>query len=454
MSNQSFPNAFIWGAATASYQIEGAVQADGRTPSIWDTFSHTPGKVFNGDTGDIACDHYHRWPEDIALMKDLGLDAYRFSIAWPRILPHGTGAVNEAGLRFYDELVDALLAAGITPWVTLYHWDLPQVLEDQGGWPNRATVAAFAEFTDVVTRRLGDRVKHWITLNEPYVFTFVGYMDGVLAPGYQSVQAGFQASHHALLAHGRAMEIIRANVPDAVVGITLNLHKMYPVSDSPADAAAAEQQNAYHNRWFADPVFGKGYPQAILDLLQQKGVTLAIESDDMAQIAAPVDFLGINTYYPVYVAAAPDEPWGTHILTPDELRAAGHQLTEMGWPIVPSAITDLLLDQEAAYHPAALYITENGAACADEVTNGAVHDPVRVQYLHDHIAAIRTAIDQGAPVKGYFAWSLLDNFEWAQGYSKRFGIIYTDYATLTRIPKDSYYWYQKAIAAHGVVPVE
>jgi beta-glucosidase len=302
MTTKQFPADFIWGSATSSYQIEGAVHEDGRSPSIWDTFSHTPGKVQDDDTGDVASDHYHRWTEDVRLMQDLGLNAYRFSIAWPRVLPDGTGAVNQAGLDFYSRLVDGLLEAGITPFVTLYHWDLPQVLEDAGGWVDRAIADYFVGYTEAVARCLGDRVKHWITLNEPMVFTFVGYWFGAHAPGHQDAGMALQASHHCLLAHGRAVPVIREFSPGAEVGITLNMAKVYPVTDSQRDAAAADRMAAMNYGWFADPVYGKGYPQIALDMIGDQ-FTLDIQPGDMETIAAPVDFLGVNNYFPNYVRA-------------------------------------------------------------------------------------------------------------------------------------------------------
>ncbi len=451
MTNQSFPRDFVWGAATASYQIEGAVNAGGRGPSIWDTFSHIPGNVALNHTGDVACDHYHRWREDIALMKQLGLGAYRFSIAWPRILPEGTGRVNPDGLRFYSDLVDGLLEAGITPWVTLYHWDLPQPLEDRGGWPSREIVQAFVEYTDVVTRHLGDRVKHWITLNEPHVFTFVGYGGGRHAPGRDDQFEAARASHHALLAHGEAMRVIRANVPGAVAGITLNMSKVYPATPSEPDAQAAAIVDASLNRWFAGPVFGQGYPPELLAFYQSQGEF--VKPGDMQTIAAPVDFLGINNYFPIYATADPRQPHGLSTLTPEELAAAGHTLTEMGWPVVPQGLVDLLIDLHETYRPAALYITENGAAFADELSEGAVHDARRVQYLHDHLSALADVTAGGVPLRGYFVWSLLDNFEWGHGYTKRFGIVYMDYETLRRIPKDSYHWYRQTVANNQPAPL-
>ncbi|MBN2470803.1 MAG: beta-glucosidase [Anaerolineae bacterium] len=452
MTSKSFPDGFVWGAATASYQIEGGANADGRSPSVWDTFSHTPGKILNGDTGDVACDHYNRWPQDIALLKQLGANAYRFSLAWPRILPEGRGQVNQAGLDFYSQLVDALLEAGITPYVTLYHWDLPQILEDQGGWPARSIVDAFVEYTDVVTRHLGDRVKHWITLNEPMVFTFLGYSFGEHAPGYTDHRLGVQASHHSLLAHGRSVPVIRQNSPGASVGITLNLSMVYPVHDTPEDRQAAEFARSSIYDWFADPVFGQGYPALMLDAYRELGAPV-IEDGDMETIAVPIDFLGINNYSPDYVTAKPGWEQGGGGLTPEELAAQGFELTEMGWPVVADGLKDLLVFVNERYQPSSVLITENGAAFADEMQVGRVHDPRRVRYYHDYISAVWEAIQAGVPIDGYFAWSLLDNFEWSFGYARRFGITYVDFETLERTPKSSFEWLKRTIAANAVQPI-
>jgi len=451
MSVSRFPNGFIWGSATASYQIEGAVAEDGRAPSIWDTFSHTPGKTVNGDTGDVACDHYHRWQGDVQLMRELGLQGYRFSIAWPRVVPEGTGQVNARGLDFYDRLVDALLEANITPLVTLYHWDLPQAQQDRGGWANRDTADAFVAYTDAVVRRLGDRVKHWITHNEPWVVSFVGNYEGRHAPGIQDLRTALQVAHHLLLSHGMAVPAIRAGSAGAQVGITLNLSPGRPASTSPDDQVAARVCDGYTNRWFLDPLYGKGYPE---DMVARFGAAMPqINVDDLAHAAVPTDFLGVNYYFPTIVRAAASghEPLGFLALSPEELAAAGHELAAMGWPIVPDAFTELLTRLHRDYAPKTIYVTENGVAFDDKVVGGGVHDPRRIAYLHSHIGAVRQAIADGAPVGGYFLWSLMDNFEWAYGYSKRFGIVYIDYPTQTRIPKDSAAWYRRVIAANAFV---
>lgn len=447
---QRFPPDFVWGAATAAYQIEGSVTADGRGESIWDRFSHTPGKVHAGDTGDVACDHYRRWQEDLRLMRELGVNAYRFSVAWPRIFPAGRGPANEAGLAWYDRLVDALLETGIQPWVTLYHWDLPQVLQDQGGWADPSSVDAFAEYAETIGRRLGDRVAGWITHNEPWVTAFVGHYQGRHAPGITDLGITLRVAHHLLLSHARAMARLRDVVPGARVGITLNLSLARPASSSAEDVAAAQRADGNLNRWFLDPLFGRGYPA---DMQAIYGSHLPpIPDADLAEIAAPLDFLGINSYSPLYVRAVPAGPghaWGSASLSGPEVARLGLETTEMGWPVVPDAFGELLTWVSRTYGPTALYVTENGAAFADEVVDGAVHDPRRIAYLAGHLEAAAQSIAEGAPLRGYFVWSLLDNFEWALGYGKRFGIVYVDYASQRRITKDSGHWYATLVRAHG-----
>ncbi len=422
-SVETFPQDFIWGAATAAYQIEGAWNEDGKGESIWDRFSHTPGMVTNGDTGDIACDHYHRWQEDVALMADMGLEAYRFSIAWPRILPEGRGEVNRAGIDFYSRLVDRLLEAGIVPWATLYHWDLPQALQDEGGWPAREIVDAFTEYADVASRALGDRVKHWITLNEPWVSAFVGYRDGRHAPGHADLGEALAASHHLLLSHAQAVPVIRANRPDAEVGITLNLTPQEPASASMADRQEATWVDGYINRWFLDPLAGRGYPQDVVTSLGQ--AMPFVQTGDLDLIAVPVDFLGVNYYTRGIVRSSrvseTDNP-PPQVVQSDEI-------TDMGWEVYPRGLYNLLGRLHFEYNFPAIYITENGAAYADEVgRDGQVDDPARLEYIKRHLEAVFRAIQIGVPVRGYFAWSLLDNFEWGFGYSKRFR------ARLCRLP--------------------
>jgi beta-glucosidase len=444
----AFPDDFLWGTATSSYQIEGAVDEDGRGPSIWDTFTHTPGTIEDGSTGDVACDHYHRWREDVQLMADLGVDAYRFSIAWPRILPEGTGTVNEPGLDFYDRLVDGLLDAGITPFVTLYHWDLPQALQDQGGWADRAIVPAFAAYAETVAKRLGDRVTHWITHNEPWVVAFLGHYFGEHAPGEQDLTTALQVAHHLLVSHGQATQALRASADDPQVGITLNLTSARPAHDPDTDAAAVRRADGFQNRWFLDPVYGRGYPD---DLVAHYGDRMpAMEDGDLDLAAVPTDFLGVNYYRPQWVEPAPDDPLGFASLGPETLADRGYTITEMGWPVDPSGLRDLLSRLDADYPVEAIYITENGAAFPDTVEDGTVDDPQRIAYYQGHLEATADAIADGAPLDGYFAWSLLDNFEWAFGYTKRFGLVYVDYDTQARIPKASARWYRDVIDANAL----
>jgi beta-glucosidase len=436
----TFPRDFVWGAATAAYQIEGAANEDGRGESVWDRFSATPGKVRNGDNGAIACDFYHRYSDDIALMRELGLDAFRFSISWPRVLPEGRGRVNEKGLDFYDRLVDELLGNGIDPYVTLFHWDTPQILDEAGGWPARDTVSAYEQYVEVVVRRLGDRVRHWITHNEPWVVAWVGHAWGHHAPGRTSDAEALATAHHLLLSHGRAVGIIRSFAPQAEVGITLNLDHPYAASEHPADVAAARWVDGLHNRWFLDPIFRGRYPADMLEAWRDSLPT--IEDDDLQTIAAPIDFLGVNNYTSPLVGA--DTNGGrSQILHRDDV-----DRTDMGWEVVPDGLHDLLLRLHRDYAPPAIYVTENGAAYADvRGHDGTVPDPERQAYLAGHIDAGLRARAAGVPLRGYFAWSLLDNFEWAWGYWKRFGLVYIEYSTLERIPKGSFYWYRDFIAA-------
>ena len=435
----SFPAGFVWGAATASYQIEGAVNEDGRGESVWDRFCATPGKVRNGDSGAIACDHYHRYRDDVALMRQLGLTAYRFSVAWPRVIPTGRGPVNAPGLDFYDRLVEELLRHQIEPYVTLYHWDLPQALEDRGGWTNRDTVEAFVEYADAVVRRLGDRVKHWITHNEPQVVAWAGYGSGDHAPGRtDGARGALRVAHHLLLSHGRAVPVIREGSPGAEVGITLNLTPAYPASDSPADQEAARRAGGQSNRWFLDPVFRAEYPADMVELF---GAEMpAIEDGDLQTIAAPIDFLGINNYFRSVWRAGPD---GRGV----PVRQETSQYTDMDWEVWPQGLYDLLVRVHTDYRPKRIYITENGAAFPDVRTHdGAVRDPERQQYIESYLASVGRAAQSGAPVAGYFVWSLLDNFEWALGYWKRFGVVYVEFPTLERVPKGSFHWYRDFIA--------
>jgi beta-glucosidase len=438
-----FPADFLWGAATSSYQIEGAAREDGRGESIWDRFCRTPGKVLNGENGDVACDHYHRMPEDVALMKQLGLAAYRFSVAWPRVFPEGAGAVNEPGLAFYDRLVDTLLEAGIEPWLTLYHWDLPQALEDAGGWPSRDVVPRFVEYADAVSRRLGDRVSRWITLNEPWCSSMLGYQIGHHAPGRESMPDALAASHHLLLAHGRSVPVLRANAPGAEVGITLNFCPAEPASESPQDAAAARSFDGWFNRWFLDPICGGGYPADKLHEHFGGAIPPWLEQGDLEHIANPTDFLGVN-YYNRAILRADESGNAPRTLFPNP------DPTDMDWEVCAPALERLLLRLRDRYD-GPLFITENGAAYSTGPgPDGRVPDVRRRDYFDGHLRACASAIDRGVDLRGYFAWSLMDNFEWAFGYERRFGLVWTDYDTQERIPKDSALWYRDVIARNGL----
>jgi len=441
----TFPADFLWGAATASYQIEGAWDADGKGESIWDRFSHTPGKVVNNDTGDVACDHYHRWGEDVRLMQELGLRGYRFSVSWPRVLPSGRGRVAPAGLDFYDRLVDGLLAAGIRPFVTLYHWDLPQALQEIGGWANRDVALYFADYAAVIGRRLGDRVHDWITHNEPWVVAFLGNLMGIHAPGLRDPRLALQVSHNLLVSHGEAARALRdAGDASTRVGITLNLAPVHPATDREADIAAARRHDGYANRWFLDPLFCGAYPADMLELYADLAPQVA--PGDMARIQAPIDFLGVNYYTRAVVADDPDTP----ILRAKGVRVEGPEYTAMDWEVYPVGLYELLTRLQRDYNPPAMYITENGCAFEDVVTPaGEVDDERREAYLREHFRQAHRALSDGVRLRGYFVWSLMDNFEWAYGYTKRFGIVYVDYATQRRIIKRSGRWYRSVIAANG-----
>lgn len=448
----SFPARFLWGTATAAYQVEGATGEDGRGPSIWDQFSHTPGKTRSGDTGDTAADHYHRMQHDVTMMARMGLTAYRFSIAWPRIVPEGKGAVNPHGLDFYDSLVDSLLERGIEPVPTLYHWDLPQALQDQGGWLARDTALRFADYADVMARRLGDRITRWITLNEPWCSAYLGYGIGVHAPGVRGMQEAVTAAHHLLLAHGLAVPRLRTYArPGAQVGITLNLTPIYAADLRSETLHARQRLDSFHNRWFLDPIFRGTYPADLFDSLGV--VPPALMAQDLMRIAERIDFLGVNYYSRLLVRAqdaqdqsASDAPqFGAQIVAP----VPGAEYTEMGWEVYPEGLADTLLRVHRDYRPRAILVTENGAAYRDIWDGGAhVHDVQRVSYLRNHIQALAVALLQDVPLKGYFAWSLMDNFEWAEGYSRRFGLVYVDYASQRRIVKDSGRWYAQLLAMH------
>ncbi len=453
-NRHEFPKGFVWGAATSAYQIEGATGEDGRGESIWDRFAKTPSKVEDGTNGDVACDHYHRWKEDVALMKRLGLGAYRFSVAWPRVVPAGRGAVDSRGLDFYSRLVDGLLENGIEPFVTLYHWDLPQPLQDEGGWANRSTAEAFGPYADAVSRRLGDRVRHWITHNEPWCAGLLGYQTGRHAPGLRDWAAALAASHHLLLSHGWAVPIVRANSPGAQVGITLNLCPAVAASPSPEDHGAARHFDGYFNRWFLDPLHRGRYPDdMVADYIERghlgsEGLRFMLPGD-LKAISTPTDFLGVNYYnravmrsdriaeeknQPRTVEVAPESEW-----------------TDMGWEVYPDGLFEILVRLRAEYDVPKMYVTENGASYSDAPDGeGRVADARRIRFVRDHLVAAHRAIALGVPLAGYFLWSLLDNFEWDRGYTQRFGITWVDYATQLRVLKDSAHWYQRVIEDNAV----
>lgn len=452
-----FPPGFIWGSATSAYQIEGAWNADGRGPSIWDTFCRQRGRIHTGESGETAADHYHRWAEDVELMSAIGLNAYRFSIAWTRILPSGCGAVNQAGLDFYDRLVDALLAKGITPYPTLFHYDLPQPLQDQGGWPRRETACYFGDYAAVLARRLGDRVTCWITHNEPMITAFLGYLTGEHAPGIHNPFAAFAAVHHVLLSHGYAVQSLRANAKLPLkVGIALNLAPVYSASDSERDRKATRLPDGIGNRLFLDPILKGRYPEDLSStwvwkLLERSVVRLqdgkarkGIQPDDLKVISEPLDFLGVNYYTRMVVRYSP-------LLGYAEIKPLEGEYSQM-WEVYPQGIYDLLVRLQRDYGHPNLIVTENGAPEPDEVSaDGKVHDPQRIRYLQAHIAQVQRAIQNGVPVSGYFVWSLLDNFEWVFGYSRRFGLVYVDFKTKQRILKDSAGWFGGVIQKNGII---
>jgi beta-glucosidase len=453
----TFPPDFLWGAATAAYQIEGATREDGRGTSIWDTFSGTPGRVRNGDTGNIAADHYHRFEQDVALMAELGLRAYRFSIAWPRIQPDGRGPALQRGLDFYRRLVDCLLDHGIEPWVTLYHWDLPQVLEDEGGWPNRDLAERFADYAALVYGALYDRVGYWTTLNEPWCSAFVGYASGRHAPGVRDRALAFRAAHHLLLGHGRAVQAMRAISDSNQIGITLNLYPVAAATSEPADLDAARRIDGLQNRLFLDPILRHAYPEDVLQQVEQAAGLDHLDPEDEALIATPIDFLGVNYYQRHVVAAGPAgpaaKPEATEYPTAEDVLFVPQDgpRTANGWSVDASGLLDLLLWLHRSYPPTPLAVTENGAAFNDYADpDGRVHDDERVRFLDGHFRAAHQAIAQGVDLRGYFVWSLLDNFEWAEGYSKRFGIVHVDYPSQRRLLKDSAHWYRDVIQRGGL----
>ncbi len=437
---ETFPDGFLWGASTAAYQIEGAVHDDGRGPSIWDTFCQLPDKIAGGDTGDIACDHYHRWPADIALMRELGLGAYRLSTSWPRILPEGRGSANAKGLEFYDRLIDGLLESGIEPWICLYHWDLPQALEYHGGWQNRDTAHWFADYAHLTVRRLGDRVKHWATFNEPNAACVLGYGEGVHAPGIRGRMTALSAMHVMNLAHGLGIEAMRANRADLLLGDIYNFHPYEPASDREEDEIAAQMLDALWNRSFPDPQMLGRYPEPLAAEMEP-----LVQPGDFDIIRQKLDYFAFNHYTRNRARRDPDHPFLAATLPPP----AGTKITDMGWEIAPDALRQVLIDVKGRYSgDLPVYILENGAAFPDRIdAAGHIGDADRIAYLRGYLGAVQDAIAAGVPVRGYFVWSLLDNFEWALGYSKRFGLVHVDYETQERRPKDSFDFY--AELAHG-----
>ena len=447
MSELRFPPGFVWGASTSAYQIEGAWNEDGRGESIWDRFSHRMGTTRNGDTGDVAADHYHRMTADVRLMQELGLTAYRFSISWPRVLPHGGGKVNPAGLDFYERLVDTLLAANVMPVATLYHWDLPQALQEAGGWPNREIVDYFADYARLMFDTLGDRVTVWDTHNEPRVAAFLGYGDGIFAPGIADYTQAYQAAHHLLLAHGRCVEVYRQGGYHGQIGIILDSEHSLPASDNEADQYACQRYYEQDTGFFADALFKGEYPASLMDWIGS--MAPRVRSGDMALISSPIDFVGVNYYRTTRVAF---HPGGGHLkcrATPQTLPMWG--FTELGWGVFPAGLTAVLMNLVRRYGNRPLYLSENGCATRDVPDDADYVDDVeRVDYLRGHIAAAHAALQAGVDLRGYFVWSLLDNFEWAEGYSPRFGLVRVDYATQRRTPKRSFYWYRGVIQRNGL----
>jgi beta-glucosidase len=448
-----FPDGFLWGVSTSAYQIEGSVDADGRGPSIWDTFSHAPGKIDGGGTGDVACDHYRRWREDVDLIASLGVNAYRFSIAWPRLRPDGRRR-EQRGFDHYSRLLDALLERGIEPVVTLYHWDLPQALEDEGGWRSRETAERFAEYAADCFEAYGDRVRFWLTINEPWIVGLLGYLHGLHAPGYSGDVLGeVTVFHHLLLGHGRAVQAYRAGGGSGRIGLAPNLAPHYPASDDPADVEVTRASDGYVNRWFLDAILRGSYPddmraryEALLGSLE------FVRDGDLATISEPTDYLGVNYYAPRVMQAVPgDSPWPWRVIVPEGVRTTagftdGVARTEAGTPIVPSGLTDLLVRLRDDYGEIPIMVTENGAVFEEPL-----HDERRVRFVHDHVAALHEAIEQGVPVLGYCHWSLMDNFEWKLGYAQRFGLVHVDYETQERTVEDSGRYYARIAAANALV---
>ncbi|SER49262.1 broad-specificity cellobiase [Gracilibacillus ureilyticus] len=436
-----FPKDMKWGTATASYQIEGAANEDGRGVSIWDTFSKTPGNVVNGDNGDIACDSYHRFEEDIELMKELGIDVYRFSIAWPRIFPNGTGEINQKGLDYYHRLVDKLIESDIEPMCTLYHWDLPQALQDKGGWNNRETIDAFVQYAEVIFKEFSGKINKWLTLNEPWCISFLSNYIGVHAPGNKNLQLAAQISHHLLVTHGLTVKKFRETGIDGQIGFAPNTTWLEPYSNRQEDIDACNREIGWYVEWFMDPVFKGSYPDFMLEWFKKKGVELDIQDGDMEKINQPIDFLGIN-YYTGHIARHKENEG----LLDWEMVEMNYDRTDIGWPIFPEGFYKVLMRIKESYGDIPIYITENGSCYNDEPENGQVKDSGRINYLQQHLTALSRAIASGVNIKGYITWSLMDNFEWAEGYTMRFGIVHVNYRTLERTKKDSYYWYKQTVA--------
>ncbi|MFS1514449.1 GH1 family beta-glucosidase [Chengkuizengella sp. SCS-71B] len=438
MTILQFPNDFKWGTATAAYQIEGAYDKDGRGMSIWDTFSRIPGKVFEGDNGDVACDSYHRYEEDIQLMKQLGIKVYRFSVSWPRIFPNGTGEVNQKGLEYYHNFVDKLLENGIEPYCTLYHWDLPQALQDQGGWENRETIDAFVNYAELMFKEFSGKINNWMTLNELWCISFLSNYLGMHAPGKQDLQVAVDIAHHLLMAHGKSVSKFRELGLKGQIGYAPNVEWRTPYSNKQEDVEAANRARGWFVEWFMDPVFKGVYPQFMVDWYEQKGVKLNIQPGDMEAINQPIDFLGIN----YYTGSATKYVEGSGLLDNEHVDI-GHDHTDIGWDIYPEGLYHVLTFITERYGQVPIYITENGACYNDEPKNGIVNDDRRITFLKKHILQLHRCIESGVNLKGYMCWSMMDNFEWAYGYSMRFGLVHVNYRTLERTPKESYYWYQK-----------
>jgi beta-glucosidase len=436
-----FPADFKWGFAASAYQIEGAVHEDGRGASIWDTFSHTAGKTDNGDTGDVACDHYHRYRDDVRMMSELGAQAYRFSIAWPRIFPTGSGTPNQKGIDFYRRVIDELTAAGIEPLVNLFHWDLPQALQDKGGFANRDIVGWFSDYAHLVASRLGGSVKDWMTFNEPAVFAFLAHADGLHAPGLRDWPTAIRVADNEIRAHAAAVEAIRSEVADSRIGVAVDINHFAPATDSADDIRAAEEYRATRDAWFLDPLFGRGYPELGVRAHEAAGHLEGVELETPPP--GDLDYVGVNYYRQETVYARSDQPFDWEV----RIRP-GIELTEMQWEVVPQGLTESLMWAHRTYEPKELLVTENGAAYPDPVSgDGVVHDADRESYLARHLNATADAIEAGAPVRGFYVWSFMDNFEWSLGYSKRFGVVHVDYATQKRTPKQSARWYQRLISA-------